>query len=212
MTDEKAEPAFKSGRRSKVQYVIEAYGLDGLGNEIEREWLRNDGNRMSLRDLAEYVNLQLLRSSLDATDERPIEGEIENILKLLRDGDAARGATAQAETKLKRAGIDVEQLQSDFVSHQAVHTYLTEYRDVSPPTRDDNYDPIETRRTAIHRLRNRLVAVIEGSLNKLSGSGQLSLGAFEVVVNVTVHCNDCDSTYPLQDLMDRGWCDCDIDS
>jgi hypothetical protein len=61
----------------------------------------------------------------------PLDGEAANTYRLLTSDDVTSGERTKVERHLNRAGIDVEQLRSDLVSHQAVHTYLTKHRGVS---------------------------------------------------------------------------------
>lgn len=203
-------PAGKpSARRSKVERVIETYELDGLGHELERRWQGVEGERQSLRKLADYFNQRVLNSVLADAEGQFIEGEIENLYQLLTSDDVSASARTQAETKLSRLGIDVESLRRDFVSHQAVHTYLTNVREANlPEDEPSDVEVIQSRQETILRLRNRLVAVTERSLNSLRDAGFLSLGSFDAMVSVTVYCNDCGTSYDLADLLRRRACDC----
>lgn len=201
-----------SARRSKVERVIETYELAGLGEELERRWLGVDRERQSLRKLAEYFNHQVLETALKQADEQPIDGEIENHYRLLMSDDVSASERTQAETRLARYGIDVEAVKRDFVSHQAIHTYLTEVREASLPSDESSpKDAITNRREAILRLRNRLIAVAERSLDSLRQAGHLSLGEFEVMVGITVYCNDCGISADITNLFNQGGCDCRID-
>lgn len=195
--------------RTKVERVIEAYGVGGLGDQLERRWLGVDGDRQSLRKLADYFNQRVLSAALNDTDARTIDGEIENLYRLLTDDDISASARTQAKTKLSRSGLDIETLRQDFVSHQAVHTYLTDVRGTTlPEDEPSTHAAIQSRQETILRLRNRLIAVIERSLESLRESGYLSLGTVDAMVSVTVYCNDCGSSYNLADLLRRRACDC----
>lgn len=209
--DPRAQPHSeqKSTHRSKVERVIESYGLDALGEELERQWLGVDRERQSLRKLADYFNQQVLNAVLDDAEGLTIDGEIENFYRLLTVDEVSASARTQAETKLSRFGIDVEMLRQDFVSHQAIHTYLTDVREAKLPEEEPSTDAaIQSRQETILRLRNRLVAVIERSLESLQEAGHLSLGSFDAMVSVTVYCNDCGGSYELTDLLRRRACEC----
>lgn len=198
-----------SAQRNKVERVIETYGLDGLGDELERRWLGVDGDRQSLRKLANEFNQRVLDTALDDADAQTIDGEIENLYRLLTDDDVSAGARTQAETKLSRVGVDGETLRQDFVSHQAIHTYLTEVREANLPEDEPSAEAtIRSQQETILRLRNRLVAVIDRSLESLRDAGHLSLGSFDAMVSATVYCNDCGVSYDLADLLRRRACDC----
>lgn len=197
-------------RRTKVGRVMEEYDLESLGERLERRWLGIDRERQSLRELADWFNCLVLEAAFERIGEKPIDGEIENHYRLLTADEVTESARTQAETQLARYGIDVERIKRDFVSHQAIHTYLTEVREASLPSDGSSSGATITKRQeAIFRLRNRLIAVIERSLDSLCQTGRLSLGEFDVMVGLTVYCNDCETSTDITDLFDKGGCDCD---
>lgn len=199
----------KQADGTKISRLIREYKLTGLGDELERRWLGVDGERQSLRDLADHFNRRVLEAAFDGEGEQPIDGEIENHYRLLANDDVSAGARTQSETKLERLGIDVDSLRRDFVSHQAVHTYLTDVRDASlPEDKPSAEDEIQNQQDTILRLRNRLVAVTEQSLESLRNAGYLSIGTFDAMVSVKVYCNECEASYDLVDLLRRRTCDC----
>lgn len=197
-----------SGRRgSKVQRVIDDYGLDGLGAQLEAKWTDDSTDRYSLRELAEYVNQKLVEASIGPDS---VEGEAENVYRLLTDDSVNSGVRTDAEAKIERNGVDVDTLRADFVSHQAVHTYLTEFRDTefSSEPREPN-DKLDDRRHTIRRLQDRLVAVSESSLRNLQNAGLLELGSFDVFVNVQVYCEDCRTQREIGSILEQRGCDCE---
>lgn len=194
---------------SKVARVIKTYELDGLGDELERRWLGVDGERQSLRKLADDFNQRILNTVLADAEGQIIDGEIENLYRLLTSDDVSASARTQAETKLSRFGIDVETLLKDFVSHQAIHTYLTDVKEAKLFEDEPSTDAsIQSRQETILRLRNRLVAVIERSLESLRDAGHISLGSFDAMVSANIYCNDCGGSYDLTELLRRRACDC----
>ena len=197
---------------SKVARVIREYELPGLGDELVESWSDDSGDGRSLRELAEYVNHEILRSAMEAANLSLLDGEVENTYRLLTSEEVSSGMRTQAEASLERDDIDVEQLQSDFVSHQAVHTYLTKYRGVESPTSSSDQDQISNATEAVQQLKNRLVAVAEKNLRTLRKTDRLTLGRFNLFVDVRVFCNDCQTQYELVDLLASGGCDCPPDS
>ena len=109
-----------------------------------------------------------------------LEGEIENTYRLLTDDDVSTGTQTQAQRRLSRAGVDVSQLESDFVSRQAVHTYLTKDRGVSySPSKGD---PLERETENIQRLKRRMTTITESKIAQLRNSDQLTIGEFETFI------------------------------
>jgi len=198
-----------SAGRSKVARIIESYGMTGTGDELERRWTRVE-NRSSLRDLADYFNKQLLKSALESAGETPLEGEVDNLYRLLTDDEITSGVRQQARNRLEDRGVDVNTLESDFVSYQSIRTYLKQVRDAEPPKEQDEPETqLERKRATIQRLVNRLVQVTEQSLTELANASRITLGEFSVIVSVRVHCSECDTQQPVTDLLANGGCACE---
>lgn len=197
--------ATQPGARSKVARLIEEHGLEGLGAEMEARWTAEE-DRMSLRALAAYFNQEVLRTRLEAAGITMLDGELENIYRLLTDDDVSAAERTRVRRRLQRNGLDVDEVEDHFVTYQAIRTYLTEYRDAEY-VRDDR-DPIEREIENVERLRGRVETVTSGKLEQLRERGDLSLGSFRTVVDVKVVCEDCHSQYDVLDLLDRGGCDC----
>ncbi|KAB1191251.1 MULTISPECIES: rod-determining factor RdfA [Haloferax] len=186
---------------SKVGRLIESYGLDGLGEELEQRWTA-DEDADSLRTLADVFNHEILEAAaLDAGLDL-LDGEIKTFYEALSDTDATGAERTRARGRLERAGVDVEGLQRDFVSHQAVHTYLTSYRGASKERKRS--DPTER----VQRLRGRLAAVTESALDSVANQEDFVIGSPDVLVDVQVFCSDCGSQYGFDELVERGGCEC----
>lgn len=191
----------------KVEKVIERYDLEEMGEQLERRWLGADGEAQSLRKLAEEFNLAVLEAVLRASGEQPLSGEVETTYRALVDEDVSSGDRTQVRRTLERNGVDVDRVEGDFVTHQAIHTYLTKGRGVSKET--DNVDRVKSVRGTIRRLQSRLSAVTETSLTQLRDAGVLALGEFEVLITIDVVCTDCDTHRSVRELLDEQGCECD---
>jgi hypothetical protein len=196
-----------AGRRGKVERLLEEYGLEGLGDELENAWTAaNPNERESLRDLATRFNEQVLEAALRNAGDTILEGEVENTYHLLTDDGVSSGDRKRAERRLERQGIDIDGLRSDFVSYQAIRTYLKEHRGAEQETAETNrrQKAVET----VQRLRNRLVTVAEDRLESLQSAGEISLGEFRVILDLRVVCEDCGTQQSFIALMDEGGCGC----
>ena len=190
------------GRRSKVARLIDEYDLEGLGAELERQWTAPGSDRSSLRELASVVNRRVLAARLREAGGRPLDGEVATLYRLLADPDAGAADRTRARRRLEREGIDVEALTDEFVSYQAVRTYLTSHRGVSyeaEPTPADE---------TIARLQGRLEAVTADKLADGRERGDLALGDHDVTVAVSVACRDCGRQLDVGTLLAEGGCDC----
>jgi S-adenosylmethionine/arginine decarboxylase-like enzyme len=188
----------------KVARVIDQYGLEAVGDELEDRWLGNGYEQQSLRDLADVFNKRLLESVLKQAGMTTPE-EVEHTYELLA-GDVSTTAHTKRKRDLEREGVEVDTLLSDFVSHQAIHTYLTDHRDVSAPTTDA--DPVETAERAIKQLQAKLATVTEENIERLIRKGELAGGSTEVFVNVEVFCSECQTSQPVGKFLLGEGCDC----
>jgi hypothetical protein len=202
-------PDATPGPQSKVERVIEEYGLEGLGDELERRWTGETGERESLRSLADRFNREVLRAALDEAGASPLDGEVENTYRLLRGDDVSPGMQTEVRRQLERDGIDREQVESDFVSHQAIHTYLREHRGAELETEEESRVEKESR--TIRRLQGRVSVVTESGLTRLANASDITVGDVEVLTDIQVYCADCGSQYDAVELIERGGCDCDPD-
>jgi hypothetical protein len=200
MTDTSSRP------NSKVARVIEAYDLDGLGAELERRWTGADGDRTSLRDLADVFNRRVLAAAMREADGTAVESDIASAYAALTDEEAGSADQMRKRRDLEQAGVDVDAVLSDFVTHQAVHTYLTSYREAELPDRSEGR--IDRKLETLERLQGRTAAVTESTVESLVEAGELTEHDYELLVDVRAICPDCGSDYAVGDLLRSGGCDC----
>ena len=193
---------------TKVRRVIDAYSLEGVGEELAARWTGDGYERESLRSLADRFNKRVLAASMESAGLSPLDGEVDNTYRLLTDDDVSAGMRTQARRRLEREGVDPEPLTDDFVSHQAIHTYLTTDREVDPPGEPSTADRLDDDRETIQRLQGRLEAVSEDTIDRLDSADGLSIGAFSVLVDVQVVCEDCGGQYEIGELLAAGGCQC----
>lgn len=193
------------GRRSKVARLIEEYDLQGLGTELEQLWTA-DENRRSLRELADYFNRHILETSLDEANVHHVDGELENTYRLLADDDVSSADRTRVRRRLERDGVDVDGLEADFVTYQAIRTYLKEHRDAEYTPEYE--DPLEREKSNVQQLRGRMAAVTEGKLEQLRDSGRLTLGEFRTLAEINVVCEDCNTQLDVVELLEQGGCTC----
>ena len=193
------------GRKSKVARVLDEYDLEGMGAELERRWTASE-DRWSLRDLARFLNQQVLETALEAANVQTVDGEVANTYRLLTDEDVTSADRTRIRRRLEREGVDVDALEKDFVTYQAIRTYLQKHRDAEYTP--DETDPIEREISNVQQLRGRLVSVTEGKLEQLRSAEELDLGAFRLLVDVQVVCEDCNGQFEVVELLERGGCHC----
>lgn len=205
MDDTDGDAGRSTGRRNKVARLIDEYGLEGVGTELEERWTAPGDDRMSLRSLADYFNRRLLTEAMSETGT-PLSGEVENLYSLLTDDDVSDADVTRTRRRLERDGVDVDQLLSDFISYQAIRSYLKDYRgvDYERNTRDQAVVEAEN----IQRLRGRTATVTQSKLDQLENSGDIVIGDHRTIVDVNVICEDCGQQFDVDELLERGGCAC----
>ena len=192
------------GRRTKVARVIDEYDLEGLGDRLEALWTAEPGERTSLRDLADVFNEAVLEAAIREAGGSPLEFEVSGTYEMLSSGsgpDATR-----ASRRLEREGIDVDTLERDFVTHQAVHTYLTKHREASLP--EDERSRVERKVETIEKLQGRVTAVTESAVESRAAGDELDRGDYDVLVDVRTVCPSCGADRPVGELLRTGGCSC----
>lgn len=193
-------------RRYKVSRIAEKYGLTNLEDELVKLWTQED-DRASLRDLATYFNERVLQTAVENAGINALEGEVENMYQLLTDDEVSRGVKTETRKKLERHGIDVEELESDFVTYQAIRTYLKDGRDVEYE-RGTDAERTENVGQSITRLQNRTITVTEEKLSHLEQTNRIELGEFRVLLDLHIFCEDCGSQYKVGEVLEQGGCQC----
>lgn len=177
-----------------------------LGDELEASWVGEADENRSLRELADYFNHRLLQSAIEEAGLSLLDGEVENMYRLLTDDGVSQGDRTQAQRRLAREGIDVDQLQTDFVSYQAIRSYLRKHRGVEYPTNDD--DRLETESQNIQRVVGRAEAIARNKLKQLRAADEIEIGTFRVSGTLRVLCGDCGAQYAIDEFLEQRHCDC----
>lgn len=186
---------------------MEEYGLEEWGERLEAEWLGEGGERTSLRDLAAEFNRAVVRAALEEARGSVVSSDVESAYQTLVAGEAGEPDRIRKRRELERAGVDVDALESDVVSHQAIHTYLRRVRDAAFE-RDDG-DRLARKSETVQRLASRTRAVTETTVEELANAGLVTDRDYDVVVDLRVVCNDCGRDYTVADLFEQGGCDCE---
>lgn len=198
---------------SKVARLIEEYELEGLGADLEARWTGDDNKRMSLRDLATFFNQQLLRQALIAADNGTgaLDNTVETIYTRLTSDNVSSGVRTDTRSRLEQRGVDINSLESDFVTYQAIRSYLKDWRGAEYQTISDEAK-IQKDLESIQRLMSRTTSVTEERIEKLRETDRIALDAFEVLLDVQVLCQACGDQHSVTELLERDGCPCQISS
>ncbi|MFD1599760.1 rod-determining factor RdfA [Halobellus rarus] len=196
---------------SKVARLIAEYDLDGLGDELEARWTGDGVERTSLRDLADYFNERLLEQTLIDAGMNALESDVSTMYQNLTDDEVSTGVRTDTRSRLEQNQIDVDALESDFVSYQAIRSYLTEYRDAEYRRLSDE-EKVEKDLQSIQRLMTRTLSVTEERIEKLRETERIDVDAFEVLLDVQVLCQECGEQYSVSEFLENRGCACQKDS
>jgi hypothetical protein len=194
----------------KVDRITQKYALGDIHQELERRWVRSD-EPDSLRELATEFNERVLRSAMLDAGMNPVDGEADNLYRLLTDDSVLRSEKVRAANRLERESVDIEEVEGDFVSHQTIYRHLRQCLQAergSATERSDMRHQIEMSDDRIQSLRNRTAAVSRDTVERLRDKGALELGDIHVYVGVTFTCMECGSTYEASELLENRGCDC----
>jgi len=203
----------------KVARVLERYGISG--DVIATLWgHEDDAKRKSLRELADYINTEIVRTVVDteADGMTPSEYPPERIAYLLRARastasrfeDAPQGEISEVTNWLESREIDTDELTESFVTFGVVHDYLKNFQDAEASERyQKTTDPAELKRTVTKRFRgleDQFKTVAEESFRSLENAGVLDDIDREVTVTVAVTCLRCGREYPAAEFVDEDGC------
>lgn len=188
----------------KIGRQMDAYGLQGLNDDVLRR--REEG--ASLRDLAEFVNVRILEAAMDASDA-DVAGDAGSVYAALTDDSISTEKRVNTIDQLNDVGIDVKALEGDFVSYQSVRYHLQKCLDMD--TGRQGVETIEEGREVIEWARTREENIIGRTLSRLQRIGAIAGGDLRTNSTVTVECTECESTYTIEEFLDRGVCECSDD-
>ncbi|WP_416841735.1 rod-determining factor RdfA [Haloferax sp. DFSO52] len=192
---------------SKVARLLDEYELDGLGAELEARWTGEGYERMSLRDLADYFNKQILERTLIGAGMNAVQTDVDATYNNLTDDDVSIGVRIDTENRLEQNEIDVESLERNFVTYQAIRSYLKEYRGAEYQKISDE-EKIEKDLESIHRLVTRTLSVTEERIEKLRDTNRIDVEEFEVLLDMTILCQSCGAHYSVSQFFDERGCEC----
>lgn len=171
---------------------------------IETAWREQDA---SLRNLERVFNQTVLEAALETEGYVPLDGEVDNLYRLLTDDDVTGGMRMQARNRLKDQGLDIDTVKADFVSYQTINRHLKECCGITNPTEvtDISLSEAENR---LFALRTRAVEVTRQTVGQLNRTDAVDVGEFDVNVDIGVTCVECGAQADLVELC-TGWrCDC----
>jgi hypothetical protein len=121
------------------------------------------------------------------------------------------GLPAQRQDSIREtlAGrLDLERLQTDFVSHETVRKHLKNHLGID--TSRGGFESQEELREALETYQRQYRDAVEGALQRAARAGLLDGTEFRIY-QTRVECVDCSRTVRLSELIENGGCECNSD-
>ena len=193
---------------TKVGRLIAEYGLDGMAADMEERWTRDDEHSKSIREIEEDFNKAVLRQVLEDSGTQPFDSELDTIYRVLNGEQTTMTEDIEVRERLSERNVDADSLADDLVSHQTIYNFLTKQRKAEYRSTKDPRERLHRSNESVQKIKNRLTAVAQTNVRSLENSGLLTLGEFDVMGEVYVYCQDCNSRYSFSELIDREGCEC----
>ena len=193
---------------TKVGRLIAKYGLDGMAADMEERWTRDDEHSKSIREIEEDFNKAVLRQVLEDSGTQPFDSELDTIYRVINGEQTTMTEDIEVRERLSERNVDADSLADDLVSHQTIYNFLTKQRKAEYRGTRDPRERLHHSDESIQKIKNRLTAVAQTNVRSLENSGLLTLGEFDVMGEVYVYCQDCNSRYSFSELIDREGCEC----
>lgn len=186
----------------KVCRVLEKHGNEEYDDRLLSQWTAPGPERKGYRQLARWLNVNLLRQRMDSVGMNTLGGEVESKYDRLRGADTT---AEELEQQLAAAGIDIEELTEDFVSYGVVRKHILECLDASREESSTEWEP-----RAIDIATDRAETKIGEAVRSLLNKGELrSSDDTAVHVETELECEHCHTRVPLARALRRGYvCGC----
>lgn len=194
----------EGGCGCKVGRVTGEYDLSDVDERLVNDWQSGT----SVRHLTEELNKNIIESAMIAANIGQVNQDRDAVHDALQTDRLTQTETIEIQRELERAGVDVEQLSTNLVSHQTVYRHITNCLEAS---KGDERTPEERRekaRDTVYALQQRMELVTESTIESLRSADVTELGDIEVLVDFQVVCNDCGQSMDFETAI-KGGCRCD---
>lgn len=187
----------------KIGRVTTKYGLPKADSRLVEDWHRG----MSVRSLTDELNKDLVASELNAANVGHVKWSKTPVYEALHTDGVSDAEAIEIKRELERAGVEIEQLSADMVSHQTVYRHLTECLDASKDNDPSLEERREKARDTVYALQQRTEAVTKSTIKTLQSADATYLGDVKVLANLQVVCGDCERSMDFETAISEG-CDC----
>jgi hypothetical protein len=190
----------------KVGRILGKYDLEGIEDELVSDWKDGDG----FRKLAVALNIAVTRKAIErARDDYTLPDEPEYYYDKLTSEEMSETEKRDVAARLSSYGVDVDELESDFVSYQSIRRHLYRCLDLDPDEKANASRSIEAEQKQLVSLTEYAENVTLDTLERLQARGDVELQTPDVAVSIRVRCRDCGASVPANDLESMRQCDCE---
>jgi hypothetical protein len=192
-----------SGDGCKVCRVLTERDMEQYEGQLVDQWQADTPERKGYRQLAEWLNVTMLRREMDRAGLSTLGEEAQSKYDRLTASD--QSVAEEVATDLSGAGIDVDGLQSDFVSYGVVRTHLQDCLDLEYTAEAGDWEA-----ESIEMARDYATKKVTEAVRSLHNKGDLEGSDIRVDVDVELECESCHAAIPVDRALRRGYiCDCE---
>ena len=182
----------------KVCRVLAEHGLTDREDDLLEQWRADPGRRKGYRQLAEWLNVTLLRREMDRAGVSTLGDEAASKYERLTEGETA--VAAEVRNDLEAAGVDMDRLEGDFVSYGVVRTHL---KDCLGAERE--HEPTDWEGESVRIATERATEKVREAVRSRANKGELAAcGDLSVSVRAEVECENCHARVPVERAIRRG--------
>jgi len=215
--DGDASEGLAEGRRTrKLDVVVDKYDLHGIVDELESRWTRkNPEERYSIRELEKYLNAAIIRAALEKeVGYSPVNYNPKDIFEILNDGEDVSKSDERFVRQWMEDNLDLEELESDFVSYYSIFTFLRDVRNAESPNQRDT-SPEKAKERGVDRIEQQtsnLNEATKSALKTVKNANVVADNDYEIRVSVRIECPDCGVVLPGAEFIRQGGCECSVET
>jgi len=186
----------------KVCRVLSKYDCEYHNDRLVEQWTAPKSERKGYRQLARWLNVNLLRRQMDRAGLSTLGGEAESRYDRLTEESST---ALELRDHLESEGIKIDKLTSDFVSYGVIRRHLHECLEAERETSSSEWE-----QEAIEISRKRAEEKIEEAIGSLLNKGRIEAGSSTALhLEIEIECNECNTRIPVYRALRRGYiCSC----
>lgn len=183
----------------KVCRVLDERDMERYESQLVDQWQADRPQRKGYRQLAEWLNVTVLRREMDRAGLSTLGDEATSKYERLRGDDET--VAAEVRNDLRTAGIPIDEVESDFVSYGVVRTHLKECLG-----EDQEFESGDWEADAIDIARDHAARKVREAVESLQHKGEIdAVGDLTVHVDVELECESTHVRIPVDRAIRRGY-------